>query len=95
MLELLINFDYQTICQTLLAAYIMTIVFPIVTCYFFHKQGTLLNEKYQASFGAKQELLPIPFIRFFDFRGIQKFFTTVRRKNGPNNSDEPNLPQIV
>ena len=62
MLELLIEFDYQTIRQTLLAAYIMTIVFPIAACYFFHKQGTLLNDKYQASFEAKQELMPIPFI---------------------------------
>lgn len=95
MLELLINFDYQTICQTLLAAYIMTIVFPIVSCFLFNKQGTQLNNKYQASFEAKQELMPIRFSCFFDYRGVQKFFTIVRQKNGPNDSDEPSILLIV
>jgi hypothetical protein len=95
MLELLIDFDYQTIRQALLAAYIMAIVFPIAACYFFNKQSTLLNDKYQASFEAKQELMPIRFSCFFDCRGAQRFFTTVRRKSGPNDADEPSLLLIV
>lgn len=95
MLELLIEFDYHTIRQALLAAYLITIVFPIAACYFFTKQNTLLNDKYQASFEAKQNLMPIRFSSFFDYRGTQRFFTTVRRKSGPTDSDEPSLAQIV
>lgn len=95
MLELLIEFDYQSIRQALWAAYILAIVFPIAACYFFNKQGTILNDKYQASFEAKQGLMPIRFSSFFDFRGAQRFFTTVRRKSGPKDSDEPSLLQIV
>ena len=95
MLELLIEFDYHTIRQALMAAYIMAIVFPIAACYFFTKQNTVLKEKYQASFEAKQDLMPIRINGFFDCRGAQRFFTTVRRKCGPNDSDEPSLLLIV
>lgn len=95
MLELLIEFDYHTIRQALLAAYIIAIVFPIAACYLFTKQGTILNDKYQASFEAKQDLMPICFSCLFDYRGAQRFFTTVRRKSGPNDSDEPSLLLIV
>lgn len=95
MLELLIEFDYHTIRQAMLAAYIMAIVFPIVACYFFTKQGSLLNHKYQASFAAKQDLIPIRSTCLFDYRGSQRFFTTVRRKSGPNDSDEPSLLLII
>ncbi len=95
MLELLIEFDYQTIRQALLATYIMAIIFPIAACYFFYKQETFLNDKYQASFEAKQDLLPLRFSCFFDYRGAQRFFTIVRRKSGPLDSDEPSLLLIV
>ena len=95
MLELLIEFDYHTIRQALLAAYIMAVVFPLAACYFFNKQGTILNDKYQASIQAKQAQLPVRFSYFYDYRGLQRFFTTVRQKSGPVDSDEPSLPQIV
>ena len=95
MLELLIEIDYHTIRQALFAAYIMAIVFPIAACYFFTKNSTLINDKYQTTFEAKQDLLPIRFSCFFDYRGAQRFFTTVRRKSGPNDSDEPSLLLIV
>lgn len=92
MLELLIEFDYH---QALMVAYLMAIVFPIAACYFFAKQNTLLKDKYQASFEAKKDIEPIRLKSSFDYRGAQKFFTTVRRKSGPNDSDEPSLLLIV
>lgn len=95
MLELLIEFDYNTINQALLAAYIIAIVFPIAACYFFTKQGAFLNDKYQASYEAKQDLMPLRFSCFFDYRRVQRFFTSVRRKSGPNDSDEPSLLLLV
>lgn len=95
MLELLIEFDYQTIRQALLAAYLMAIVFPIAACYFFTKHSAALKDKYQTAFKAKQDLLPIQLNSSFDYRGAQRFFTTVRRKSGPTDSDEPILLLIV
>jgi hypothetical protein len=95
MLELLIEFDYHTMRQALFAAYLMAIVFPIAACYFFHKQGIFLNDKSQASFEAKQNILLLRCSGFFDYRGAQRFFTIVRRKSGPLDSDEPSLLLIV
>lgn len=95
MLELLIEFDFQTIRQALLAAYIMTVVFPLAAFYFFNKQSTVLKNKYQASIQAKQNQTPICFGCFFDYRGSQRFFTKVRQKSSPDDSDEPSLLLIV
>lgn len=95
MLELLIGFDYQTIQQALWAGYIMTLVFPLAAVYFLNTQSTKLNHKHQALIQAKHARIPINFDRYFDYRMLQAFFTKVRQRSAPDDSDKANLLDIV
>lgn len=88
-MELFIEIDYQTIRQALLAAYIITIIFPIVAVFFLNKQNRWLSNKYHATVQSIESVTVKFDCCFMDFRGFQRFFTTVRQKCGPDDSEEP------
>lgn len=95
MWELLLEFDYQTIRHALWAGYLLTFVFPFAAFYFINKNHSLLNDKYQASIHSN----PSQFLDYtssvFDWLGVQRFFTYIRQKNSPDDSEEPSLLLIV
>ena len=95
MWELLLEFDYQTVRHALLAGYLLTFIFPLATFYIINKQQSHLNDKYQASLHSDHGKAPVYAGNVFDWRGVQRFFTYIRQKDSPGDSDEPNLLIIV
>lgn len=95
MWELLLEFDYQTVRHAVWAGYLFTFVFPLAAFYFLNKKQSLLNDKYQASVHSDKSKSPVNAGSIFDWRGAQRFFTFIRHKDSPDDSDEPSLLLVV
>ncbi|MFC9596582.1 hypothetical protein ACFTQL_01535 [Peribacillus butanolivorans] len=95
MWELLLEFDYQTVRHAVWAGYLFAFVFPLAAFYFLNKKQSLLNDKYQASVHSGHGESPVYTGSIYDWRGAQRFFTYIRQKESPDDSDEPSLLSIV
>jgi hypothetical protein len=95
MWELLMEFDYQTIRHALWAGYLLTFVFPLAAFYFFNKNQTSLNDKYHASLHSNHGKSPVYTGSVFDWRGVDRFFTYIRQKDSPDDSEGPSLLIVV
>ncbi|MDQ7863781.1 hypothetical protein RCO48_30140 [Peribacillus frigoritolerans] len=54
-----------------------------------------MNDKYQASVHTDKSKSPVHAGSIFDWRGAQRFFTFIRQKDSPDDSDEPSLLLVV
>lgn len=95
MIGLLIEYDYQVIQQTLLIAFLFSVVFPLAALFIVHQQNkVLLNNHYEE--GTNQLILTSdkeqPII---DKRDIQRFFTLFRIKVNPGEKDSNHFLPIV
>ncbi len=87
MFELLMDFDYQAIRQAVLAAYILTIVFPIAVIYFSNYSGTAAEHQ---TIGLSQTSIQIFNDKhtIADRRKTQRFFTLFRLKATPTDDED-------
>ena len=94
MFEMLMDFDYQAIRQAMLAAYFLTIVFPIAVMYFsYHNssyddnQTTGLSQTSIHTFSDKQPIA--------DRRKTLRFFTLFRLKIMPTDNEDAHSFSVV
>ena len=94
MFELLMDFDYQAIRQAMLAAYLLTIVFPVVVMYFsYHSstnaenQSTGLSQTSIHTFNGKRMIA--------DCRKTHRFFTIFRLKVMPTDDEDSHSFSVV
>ena len=94
MFELLMDFDYQAIRQAMLAAYLLTIVFPVVVMFFSYHSSTY--QKIRRPACPKH-----PYTLFNDKRIIddrrktQRFFTIFRLKVMPTDNEDSHSFSVV
>ncbi|MFJ5622320.1 hypothetical protein ACIQD3_06155 [Peribacillus loiseleuriae] len=89
MWELLLDFDYQTVLNPMMAGYILTLFIPVAAGYFIHRNDFLTQGKGQDAHQIMQLKHAYISAEFFERRGIQQFFIAIRRKESPDDSDEP------
>ena len=94
MFELLMDFDYQAIRQAMFAAYLLTIVFPVVVMYFsYHSstsaenQSTGLSQTSIHTFNGKRMIA--------DCRKTHRFFTIFRLKVMPTDDEDSHSFSVV
>lgn len=89
MWELLLDFDYQTVLNAMMAGCILALFIPVSAIYFIHKNDFFTQGKGQDAHQILQLKHAYISAEFFDRRGIQRFFIVIRRKESPDDSDEP------
>ncbi|MDQ0217335.1 hypothetical protein ELQ35_07650 [Peribacillus cavernae] len=91
MWELFLEVDYNTIRNAVWAGWFLAIMLPMTAIYFF-------NEGNSFSFHRKEAIIRIhsgkpsgiPFL-FMEWNGIIRFLSYIRRKQAPDDSDEPSI----
>ncbi|MBA9025087.1 MULTISPECIES: hypothetical protein [Bacillaceae] len=95
MWELLLDFDYQTVLNAMIAGYILALFIPVVAVYIIHKNDFFTQGKGQDTYQILQLKHAYISAEFFERRGFQQFFIVIRRKESPDDSDEPTSLLIV
>ncbi|OCA89469.1 hypothetical protein F7984_07755 [Pradoshia sp. D12] len=95
MIGLLIEYDYDVIQQTLIIAFLFSVVFPLAALFIVHKQNKVLFSNHYEE-GTNQPILKSnkkqPII---DKRHIQRFFTLFRIKVNPGDKESSHFHPIV
>ncbi|PQD95352.1 hypothetical protein CYL18_08665 [Pradoshia eiseniae] len=94
MFELLMDFDYQAIRQAMLAAYLLTIVFPVVVMYVSYHSSTYAENQ---TTGLSQTSIHIFNDKRIidDRRKTQRFFTIFRLKVMPTDNEDNHSFSVV
>ncbi|WP_110929205.1 hypothetical protein [Bacillus massiliglaciei] len=88
MLEILIELDYQAIRQALMAAYLLSMVFPLAAFFFVSGQNNAFKENNVENLAGKLSGHQPVSRHVFDRRGMQRFFTLFRIKQTPGDPDD-------
>ncbi|OIK14525.1 hypothetical protein ACN6MY_08820 [Peribacillus sp. B-H-3] len=95
MWELMLEIDYNTLRSAMWAGYMLTFLLPFAAVYIINKKDSVSFKKYDYLLRTQQwkqaNLVSFQFNRL----GLQRFFTYVRRKESPDDSDGPSFPSLL
>lgn len=89
MWEMLLEFDYLTFRNCISVGYLLALSLPFVAVYILYKGNILSNKKNHQISNTLQKSQYSTAFRCSDRRVVQRYFIYIRRKEAPDDSEEP------